>query len=77
MKFSNFMSRGWDFASLFCPEGRDFVHNDQCLGGGGEVFTPFESCTGGCLVGGGVVLDEIDTINRNSTVNIDCLVCVT
>ena len=33
VKFSNFMSRGWAFDSLFCPEGRVFVHND-CPGGG-------------------------------------------
>ena len=53
MKFSYFMSRGWGFDSLFCPEGRVFVHSD-CPGG----FAPFKSCPGG---GGGMVLDEIDT----------------
>ena len=31
-KFSNFMSRGGAFDSLFCPEGRAFVHN-HCPGG--------------------------------------------
>ena len=56
VKFSNFMSQGWGFDSLFCPEGRVFVHND-CLGGRGVA--PFKSCFGGCP--GGMVLDEIDT----------------
>ena len=40
VKFSNFMSRGGAFDSLFCPEGRVFVHND-CPGGGGEGFCKF------------------------------------
>ena len=44
VKFSNFMSRGGAFDSLFCPEGRGFVHSD-CPGG--MVFAPFESCLGG------------------------------
>ena len=52
MKFSNFRSRGGAFDSMFCPEGRVFVHND-CLGG--RVFVPFKSCPGG------MVLDETDT----------------
>ena len=52
-EFSNFMSRGGAFDSLFCPGGRVFVHN-YCPGG--RVFAPFESCPGG-----GMVLDEIDT----------------
>ena len=34
VKFSSFMSREWGFDSLFCPEGRVFVHND-CPGGEG------------------------------------------
>ena len=33
VKFSNFMAQGYGFDSLFCPEGRVFVHND-CPGGG-------------------------------------------
>ena len=33
---------GGSFGSLFCPEGRVFVHND-CPGG----FAPFKSCPGG------------------------------
>ena len=41
VKFSKFMSRGGAFDSLFCPEGRVFVHNDSP---GGKVFAPFESC---------------------------------
>ena len=45
VKFSKFMSRGWAFDSLFCPEGRVFVHNDCPRGGGG--FAPFKSCPGG------------------------------
>ena len=28
VKFSNFMSWGGAFDSLFCPEGRGFVHSD-------------------------------------------------
>ena len=56
-EFSNFMSRGGAFDSLFCPGGRVFVHN-YCPGG--RVFAPFESCPGG-LSRGGMVLDEIDT----------------
>ena len=46
------MPRRWPFDSLFCPEGRGFVHND-CLGE--RVFAPFKSCPEG-----GMVLDEID-----------------
>ena len=45
------------FDSLFCPEGRVFVHND-CPEGKG--FVPFKSCPGS-LSQGGMVLDEIDT----------------
>ena len=33
VKLSNFMSLGGAFGSLFCPEGRAFVHND-CPGKG-------------------------------------------
>ena len=44
VKFSNFMSRGGAFDSLFCPEGRVFVHNEYL---GGRVFAPFKSCPGG------------------------------
>ena len=40
------------FDSLFCPEGRAFVHHD-CSGG--RVSAPFKLCPGG------MVLDEIDT----------------
>ena len=50
VKFSNFMSRGWAFDSLFCPEGRVFVHSD-CPGG--RVFAPFKSCPGGLSRGDG------------------------
>ena len=55
--FSDFLSLTF-FDSLFCPEGRVFVHND-CLGGEGFCSLQFVSrgvCPGGC-----VVLDEIDT----------------
>ena len=52
VKFSNFMSRGGALDSIFCPEGRVFVHND-CPGG--RVFAPFKSCPGGDGFG------EIDT----------------
>ena len=34
VKFSNFMSLRWGFDSLFCPEGRIFVHSN-CPSGGG------------------------------------------
>ena len=37
-------SGGGAFDSLFCPEGRVFVHND-CPGE--RVFDPFKSCPGG------------------------------
>ena len=40
------MSWGGAFDSLFCPEGRVFVHND-CPRGGGRVFDPFKSCPAG------------------------------
>ena len=46
VKFSNFMSWGGAFDSLFCLEGRDFVYNDCPRG---KVFSPFKSC----LRGGG------------------------
>ena len=49
VKFSNFMSRGWGFDSLFCPEGRAFVHND-CPGG---VSLPSSRVPGVCLEGDG------------------------
>ena len=52
VKFSNFMSQGWGFDSLFCPEGRVFVNNDCPRGG----FLPPSS-----RVPGGMVLDEIDS----------------
>ena len=60
VKFSNFMSWGWAFDSLFCPEGRVFVHNDCPRG---RVFAPFKLCPGGLSrgVGVGVITDEIDT----------------
>ena len=35
VKFSNFMSRGWGFDSLFCPEGRVFASFKSCPGGDG------------------------------------------
>ena len=54
VKFSNFMSLGGAFDSMFCLEGRVFVHND-CPEG--RVFASFKACPGG----GGMVLDEIDT----------------
>ena len=61
VKFSNFMSRRWgfNFDSLFCPEGRDFVNND-CPGGGGGVFLPPSSRVP-WFVHGGMVLDETDS----------------
>ena len=53
MKFSKFMSRGGAFDSLFCPEGRVFVHND-CPEGDGF-------CSLQVVSGRGMVLDEVDT----------------
>ena len=47
--------------SLFCPEGKVFVHNN-CPGR--RVFDRFKSCLEGLSLEegvGGVVLDEIDT----------------
>ena len=49
VKFSNFMSWGGAFDSLFRPEGRGIVHN-YCPGG--RVFAPFKSCPGGFSQGG-------------------------
>ena len=52
VKFSNFMSGGGAFDSLFCPEGRVFVHNDSLFCPRGRVFAPFKSCPGGLSPGG-------------------------
>ena len=49
VKFSNFMSKGWGFDSLFCPEGRVFVHND-CPGG--EGFCSLQVVSLGFVPGG-------------------------
>ena len=49
MKFLTLCPGGGAFDSLFCPEGRVFVHSD-CHGGGG--FAPFKSCPGGLSQGG-------------------------
>ena len=57
VKFSNFMSRGGAFDSLFCPEGRDFVHSD-CPGG--RVLLP-SSGARGFISGGAMVMDKIYT----------------
>ena len=46
VKFSKFMSRGGAFDSLFCPEGRVFVHND-CPGG----FCPLRVLSCGLSLG--------------------------
>ena len=35
VKFSNFMSRGEAFDSIYCREERVFVQNDCPVGGGG------------------------------------------
>ena len=43
VKFSNFMSRGGAFDSLFCPGG-GFLYTMIVPGGG---FAPFKSCPGG------------------------------
>ena len=42
--FVNSLTLCLTFDSLFCPEGRAFVHND-CPGG--RVFAPFTSCPWG------------------------------
>ena len=65
VKFSNFMSRGWGFDSLFCPEGRGFVYND-CLGGG--FLSHSSRVPWVCL--GGMVLGEIDTCITPADVNV-------
>ena len=44
VKFSNFMSRGGAFDSLFCHEGRVFVHNDFPWG---RVLFPSSGVLGG------------------------------
>ena len=48
-----FCPRGWAFDSLFCAQGRVFVHND-CPRGGGFLLPSR------CVLGG-MVMDEIDT----------------
>ena len=53
VKFSNFMSQGGAFDSLFCPEGKVFVQNDCPQGGGFSLPSNH--------VLGGMVLDEIYT----------------
>ena len=50
VKFSNFMSRGWGFDSLFCPEGKAFVNND-CPEL--RVFALLKLCPRGLSGGGG------------------------
>ena len=57
VKFSNFMSRGWGFDSLFCPEGR--VLYTMIVPG--EGFLLSSSPVPGVCPSGGMVLDEIDT----------------
>ena len=49
------MSRGGAFDSLFCPDGRVFVHND-CPGG--WSFPPSSRVL--WFVPGGMILDETD-----------------
>ena len=49
VKFSNFMSRGGAFDSLFCPKGRVFVHN-YCPGG--EGFCSLQAVPRGFVPGG-------------------------
>ena len=44
VKFSDFVSRGGAFDSLFCPEGRVFVQNDCSRR---RVFVPFKACPQG------------------------------
>ena len=56
LKFSNFMSLGEAFDSLFCPEGRVFVQND-CPGG---RFCSLQVMSQG-FVPGEMILDETDT----------------
>ena len=41
------MPRGWGFDSLFCPEGRVFVHNDYP---GGRVLPPWSRASGAEMV---------------------------
>ena len=51
MKFFGFMSQGWGaFDSLFCPEGRVFVHNDCSEGKG---FCSFQVVFREFVPGGG------------------------
>ena len=62
VKFSNFISRGWGFDSLFCPEGRVLY---AMIVPGGRVFAPFKSCPRG--LPRGMVMDETDTCIIHST----------
>ena len=63
MKFFTLCPKGGALDSLFCPEGRVFVHND-CAGG--TVLLPSSRVLSrGVAPGGGMVLDEIDTCITN------------
>ena len=53
VKFFTLCPKSGAFDSLFCPEGRVFVHSDSPWGGG--FLLPSSR------VPGGMVLDEIDT----------------
>ena len=57
VKFLTLCPEGGAFDPLFCPEGRDFVHNDYPGGG----FCPPQVVSRGFVLGEGMVLDEIDT----------------
>ena len=57
VKFSDFMSRGGVFNSLFCLEGRVFVHND----GPGRRVLPLWIMFQGFVPGRGDGLDETDS----------------
>ena len=59
VKSSDFMSRGGAFDSLFCPEGKVFVHSD-CSGG--RVFASFKS-SGGLSRGGWFWMKLIPALN--------------
>ena len=61
VKFSNFMSQGRGFDSLFCPEESVFLHSECSRG---RVLAPFESSPWDFSLGV-MVLDEIDTCIRS------------
>ena len=63
VKFSNFMSGGGAFDSLFCPEGRVFVHNDCPRG---ERFCSLQVVSWGFVPGGWFWMKLIPALHKHN-----------